>query len=185
GAAGLWPSRARRSRRSSRAATSHPKRPLLSWHQTKMKPDIHPEYVLATVTCSCGHTFQTRSTKPELHVEICSNCHPFYTGKQQFVDTAGRGQRFHPRLQPPPPLPPLADAGLCAARRRPPPLRTARRGTGSPAEGRVAVPISGRAIPVRASVGNDRSATPVGGQAVLEGGRMRGPSNWAVAVRKP
>jgi large subunit ribosomal protein L31 len=45
-----------------------------------MKPDIHPDYVLATVRCSCGNEFQTRSTKPDLHVEICSACHPFYTG---------------------------------------------------------------------------------------------------------
>jgi large subunit ribosomal protein L31 len=59
-----------------------------------MKTDIHPEYVLATVTCSCGNTFQTRSTKAELHVEICSECHPFYTGKQKLVDTAGRVEKF-------------------------------------------------------------------------------------------
>ena len=52
-----------------------------------MKADIHPEYVLATVRCSCGNEFQTRSTKSELHVEICSECHPFYTGKQKLVDT--------------------------------------------------------------------------------------------------
>ena len=62
-----------------------------------MKTDIHPEYVLATVTCSCGNTFHTRSTKPELHVEICSNCHPFYTGKQKLVDTGGRVERFQRR----------------------------------------------------------------------------------------
>ena len=59
-----------------------------------MKPEIHPDYVLATVTCSCGNEFQTRSTKPELHVEICSECHPFYTGKQKLMDTAGRVERF-------------------------------------------------------------------------------------------
>ena len=59
-----------------------------------MKADIHPEYEISTVTCSCGNTFQTRSTKPELHVEICSNCHPFYTGKQKIVDTAGRVDKF-------------------------------------------------------------------------------------------
>jgi len=54
-----------------------------------MKAGIHPEYVLATVHCACGNEFQTRSTKPELHVEICSNCHPFYTGKQKLeVDLA-------------------------------------------------------------------------------------------------
>jgi large subunit ribosomal protein L31 len=64
-----------------------------------MKPDIHPDYVLATVTCSCGNTFQTRSTKPELHVEICSHYHPLYTGKQKLVDTGGRVERFQRRLE--------------------------------------------------------------------------------------
>ena len=62
-----------------------------------MKADIHPEYVLATVTCSCGNTFQTRSTRPELHVEICSQCHPFYTGKQKLMDTGGRLDKFKKR----------------------------------------------------------------------------------------
>src|ERR671937_1685107 len=90
-------SRIPRLRRWCRAATWPRKRPLLSWPQ--MKPDIHPEYVIATVTCSCGNTFQTRSTKPELHVEICSNCHPFYTGKQKLVDTGGRVERFQRRLE--------------------------------------------------------------------------------------
>ena len=64
-----------------------------------MKADIHPEYVFSTVTCSCGNTFQTRSTKPELHVEVCSDCHPFYTGKQKLVDTGGRVERFQKRLE--------------------------------------------------------------------------------------
>ena len=64
-----------------------------------MKPDIHPDYVVATVQCSCGNTFETRSTKPEMHVEICSNCHPFYTGKQKLVDTGGRVERFQRRLE--------------------------------------------------------------------------------------
>ena len=64
-----------------------------------MKAGIHPEYVLATVTCSCGNTFQTRSTQPELHVEICSQCHPFYTGKQKLLDTGGRVERFQRRLE--------------------------------------------------------------------------------------
>jgi large subunit ribosomal protein L31 len=62
-----------------------------------MKQGIHPEYVIATVHCSCGNTFTTRSTKPELRVEICSNCHPFYTGKQKLVDTGGRVERFQRR----------------------------------------------------------------------------------------
>ena len=64
-----------------------------------MKTGIHPEYVLSNVTCSCGNTFQTRSTKPELHVEICSNCHTFYTGKQKLMDTGGRVERFQRRLE--------------------------------------------------------------------------------------
>ena len=59
-----------------------------------MKEGIHPEYVECTVTCSCGNTFKTRSTKPEIRVEICNECHPFYTGQQKFVDTGGRVQRF-------------------------------------------------------------------------------------------
>ena len=59
-----------------------------------MKPDIHPEYVEATVHCACGETFTTRSTKPEIKVEICSQCHPFYTGKQKMVDTEGRVEKF-------------------------------------------------------------------------------------------
>lgn len=59
-----------------------------------MRSGIHPEYVESKVTCSCGETFMTRSTKPELHVELCSKCHPFYTGTQKLVDTGGRVQRF-------------------------------------------------------------------------------------------
>ena len=104
-----------------------------------MKADIHPEYVLATVHCGCGNTFVTRSTKPELHVEICSHCHPFYTGKQKLVDTGGRVERFQRRLE--------------------------------KAE--------------RAARAPSRWRKPIGGQAVLEGVMMRGPRNWAVAVRKP
>jgi len=60
-----------------------------------MKQDIHPEYTEKTVTCSCGATFVTRSTaKKNLNIEICSSCHPFYTGQQKIVDTAGRVERF-------------------------------------------------------------------------------------------
>ena len=60
-----------------------------------MKPEIHPAYNEITVTCACGETFKTRSTKKgDLHVEICSACHPFFTGKQKLVDTAGRVDRF-------------------------------------------------------------------------------------------
>jgi large subunit ribosomal protein L31 len=62
-----------------------------------MKADIHPEYVETTVHCSCGNSFTTRSTKPNLHVELCSECHPFYTGKQKLVDTGGRIEKFERR----------------------------------------------------------------------------------------
>ena len=64
-----------------------------------MKAGIHPDYVLAHVTCSCGNEFWTRSTKAELHVEICAECHPFYTGKQKLMDTGGRVERFQRRLE--------------------------------------------------------------------------------------
>ena len=59
-----------------------------------MKDKIHPDYKLATVSCACGNVFQTRSTKGDLRVDICSKCHPFFSGKQRFVDTAGRVERF-------------------------------------------------------------------------------------------
>ena len=62
-----------------------------------MKADIHPEYVEATVRCSCGNTFTTRSTKDELTSEHCNECHPFYTGKQKLVDTGGRIEKFEKR----------------------------------------------------------------------------------------
>ena len=63
-----------------------------------MKQGIHPDYQEIKVLCACGNTFQTRSTrKEELHVEICSECHPFFTGKQKLVDTAGRVDRFNKR----------------------------------------------------------------------------------------
>jgi len=64
-----------------------------------MKAKIHPEYVDARVHCACGNTFETRSTKADLHVEICSACHPFFTGQQRIVDTAGRVERFTKRLE--------------------------------------------------------------------------------------
>jgi large subunit ribosomal protein L31 len=63
-----------------------------------MKPGIHPDYVEAQITCTCGNHIATRSTKPEIHVEICSACHPFYTGKQKLVDTGGRVERFQRRV---------------------------------------------------------------------------------------
>jgi large subunit ribosomal protein L31 len=63
-----------------------------------VKPGIHPKYQEVTVRCACGNTFKTRSTKPELHLEICSNCHPFFTGRQKLIDTEGRVERFTKRF---------------------------------------------------------------------------------------
>lgn len=62
-----------------------------------MKKGLHPELHLVTAVCACGNTFQTRSTKKELRLEICSACHPFFTGRQKFIDTAGRVERFKKR----------------------------------------------------------------------------------------
>ncbi len=59
-----------------------------------MKAGIHPEYVDTTITCACGEVIHTRSTRREIRVEVCSKCHPFFTGKQKFMDTAGRVERF-------------------------------------------------------------------------------------------
>ena len=64
-----------------------------------MKATIHPEYVEANVHCTCGNACNTRSTKAEMHVDICSKCHPFFTGEQRIVDTAGRVERFTKRLE--------------------------------------------------------------------------------------
>ena len=59
-----------------------------------MKKDIHPKYEETKVTCGCGNSFMTRSTKKDIHVEICSACHPFFTGKMKFLDTTGRVEKF-------------------------------------------------------------------------------------------
>lgn len=64
-----------------------------------MNHEIHPDYGNVTVTCGCGNTFQTRSTRSEYRIEICGACHPFYTGRQKFVDTAGRIQRFQEKFR--------------------------------------------------------------------------------------
>jgi large subunit ribosomal protein L31 len=62
-----------------------------------MKTAIHPEYIVSHVTCTCGNDFHTRSTQSEIHVEVCAQCHPFYTGRQKLVDTGGRIDRFKRR----------------------------------------------------------------------------------------
>lgn len=63
-----------------------------------MKEKIHPEYKLSTVSCACGNVFQTRSTKGDLRLDICSKCHPFFSGMQKFIDTAGRVERFRKKF---------------------------------------------------------------------------------------
>ena len=62
-----------------------------------MKAEIHPEYVDAVITCSCGNRIETRATKDQMHIDVCSECHPFFTGEQRIVDTAGRVERFQRR----------------------------------------------------------------------------------------
>ena len=64
-----------------------------------MKPDIHPNYEPATITCACGAAVETRSTQTSFSVDICSECHPFYTGKQKLMDTAGRVERFRKKYK--------------------------------------------------------------------------------------
>jgi large subunit ribosomal protein L31 len=64
-----------------------------------MKPGIHPRYVNAKIHCVCGNTIETRSVTPDLHVEICSSCHPFYTGKEKSLDTAGRVEKFRRKYE--------------------------------------------------------------------------------------
>lgn len=64
-----------------------------------MKPDIHPKYEMATIHCACGNTFQTRTTVGDMKIEICSACHPFYTGKQKLVDTAGRVDKYYKKYK--------------------------------------------------------------------------------------
>ncbi len=64
-----------------------------------MKPEIHPEYHQVTVVCACGNTFQTRSTKEELRLEVCNECHPFFTGKQRLLDSAGRVEKFQRKYE--------------------------------------------------------------------------------------
>ena len=64
-----------------------------------MKKDIHPKYDVSTVTCACGNTFKTRSTIGDIQLEICSECHPFFTGKQKLVDTAGRVEQFRRKYE--------------------------------------------------------------------------------------
>jgi large subunit ribosomal protein L31 len=75
-----------------------------------MKAEGHPEYIASTMTCACGATYQTRSTKAQLRLGICASCHPFFTGTQKFVDTAGRVEKFRRRFTDNPAAAPKAKA---------------------------------------------------------------------------
>ena len=66
-----------------------------------MKADIHPKYETALIVCACGNQVETRSTRDRIHLDVCGNCHPFYTGEQRIIDTAGRVERFNRRYQRP------------------------------------------------------------------------------------
>ena len=72
--------------------------PTQGARECAVKPGIHPKYAEVEVRCACGNTFKTRSTKSELHLEICSQCHPFFTGRQKLIDTEGRVERFTKRF---------------------------------------------------------------------------------------
>jgi large subunit ribosomal protein L31 len=80
-----------------------------------MKSGIHPKYHEVMVTCACGETFRTRSTNPELRLEICSKCHPFFTGRQKLIDSAGRVERFEKRYKAATPAPETPAAGATGA----------------------------------------------------------------------
>jgi large subunit ribosomal protein L31 len=71
--------------------------PQIERRTATVKKDIHPRTYRVTAQCACGNTFETHSTKPELRLEICSNCHPYFTGKQKLIDSAGRVERFQRR----------------------------------------------------------------------------------------
>ena len=79
------------------AAGSGVARPGAMLRCPAMKADTHPDYPVVTITCSCGNSFETRSTKGDYSVELCSNCHPFYTGTQKLIDVGGRVERFNKR----------------------------------------------------------------------------------------
>jgi len=81
-----------------RRPSGYPRRPLRE-ARSHVKPDIHPQLHLVTAVCACGNTFQVHSTQDELRLEICNDCHPFFTGKQKLIDTAGRVERFKKRYE--------------------------------------------------------------------------------------
>src|SRR5438270_12722857 len=89
-----------------------------------MRENIHPAYPTAKVHCACGATWETRSTHGDLHLDMCSNCHPFFTGKQKLIDTQGRLERFETKCAKAPATPPRKKAIKAAARKAEKPVKT-------------------------------------------------------------
>jgi large subunit ribosomal protein L31 len=147
-----------------------------------MKEGIHPDYPAARVSCACGNTFVTRSTRGDFQVDVCSACHPFYTGTQKLIDTAGRVDRFRKRYEKKV-YPAARQGGRPAAEgqgSRPPPTPSLPTPSRQPPCSRLAIVPHERHVPVERLA----SRPYIGGQAVLEGVMMRAPSSFAVVVRR-
>ena len=108
-----------------------------------MKPKIHPKYVESTITCACGNVVKTRSTKPKMNVDLCSNCHPFFTGKQKLVDTAGRVEKFRRKYGDVVPAKPVKVAKPVAAPKPPKPPKARKPRAAKPAaDAKPATPVA-------------------------------------------
>ena len=155
-----------------------------------MKKDIHPKYVEAKVTCGCGNTFTTRSTEPKLAVEVCSHCHPFFTGQQKYIDTAGRVEKFQKKYQwDAKQAVTRAEAAMkqaAAKPRRKPPAATTLHTTARPktaAKTEAAVPQGGGRSQ---GGGRPQSGGRRGGKGRPQGGRgAAAPSSERLKVAKP
>ena len=114
-----------------------------------MKPKIHPKYVESTITCACGNVVKTRSTKPKMNVDLCSACHPFFTGKQKLVDTAGRVEKFRRKYGDVVPAKPVkvAKPNRPPAAPKPPKARKAPKAAKPAADAKPATPAAEPAKP--------------------------------------
>ena len=114
-----------------------------------MKPKIHPKYVESTITCACGNVVKTRSTKPKMNVDLCSACHPFFTGKQKLVDTAGRVEKFRRKYGDVVPAKPVkvAKPNTPPAAPKPPKARKAPKAAKPAADAKPATPAAEPAKP--------------------------------------
>jgi len=113
-----------------------------------MKPKIHPKYVESIITCACGNVIKTRSTKPKMNVDLCSACHPFFTGKQHLVDTAGRVEKFRRKYGDVVPTKPAKVAKPAVAPKPPKPPKARKPKAAKPAaDARPATPVAEPAAP--------------------------------------